>query len=662
MDELYIDINKAFQGGGGMHRLNTAKLIRRMVQVRGKNGKIFTRMQWVRPWEASTGHGVRAIHNQNDYNQAKEHGVFEHPDAHNALAHQGIHNAEHFMQGMHHEHPVFLPETEQSAHAAMKHYVTNHIPQGYDQYTRHEHTNGIHYSHNDEDVMPWDDDAVPQDYKPDKDEDSDDEHLHPVNGLQQMESKPKDESIQLPEDWNGKASFELSKYAKEHYPNRYGEFVDALEMAKREQNGGDLGSYDELVLEMVRENLRLPAVPYSGDANNTASGGLTRDDVPQWVWHASPDSLWEGFENTPGSEQRELYNLSRVAHRDNPDYKETLRDMAEYVGDSRDSAHNEPVDDLTPQERKVKRMTKQRVPSQAKPKSKSIGELTKPLDIDQIRMEHPGIDLEDFYKGDHNLDSDDETALRDLFNGMPVSALEHIFSHPSGDYTMKIVGVDVPRLGRAKLGMNIYSANEGYIGGCTRSVHRLPDGTYHVHNDILSISRGKDKGMATHLYHRSEQLWKYLAGEGNKVEISVFANISVGTYAWAGKEKGFDFDDTSGRNSKRDELREFIKLNDWKEDEVMKSCGYTSVDDLNHAWQFAELDDGYTYDLTPHGFEDATGEVHLGKAFMLTHASSWTGMKYINDDGSVNRQKHIDRLVGEHQDDMGEWYYDDEED
>lgn len=41
---FYIDIEKA-----GIRRLHKEKLIRRPVQVRGKNGKIFTRMQWVDP-------------------------------------------------------------------------------------------------------------------------------------------------------------------------------------------------------------------------------------------------------------------------------------------------------------------------------------------------------------------------------------------------------------------------------------------------------------------------------------------------------------------------------------------------------------------------------------------------------------------------------------
>jgi hypothetical protein len=41
---FYIDIEKA-----GMRQLHKEKLIRRPVQVRGKNGRVFTRMQWVDP-------------------------------------------------------------------------------------------------------------------------------------------------------------------------------------------------------------------------------------------------------------------------------------------------------------------------------------------------------------------------------------------------------------------------------------------------------------------------------------------------------------------------------------------------------------------------------------------------------------------------------------
>jgi len=59
---LYIDLSKG--------RLHTEKLVRRPVQVRGKNGKIFTRMQWVDP---ETGQPVGHHPVGNDSPTQKEH-------------------------------------------------------------------------------------------------------------------------------------------------------------------------------------------------------------------------------------------------------------------------------------------------------------------------------------------------------------------------------------------------------------------------------------------------------------------------------------------------------------------------------------------------------------------------------------------------------------
>jgi hypothetical protein len=734
MDELYINLEKAFSGMP--HRLNTAKLVRRMVMVRGKNGQVFRRMQWVRPWEASTGHGVRAIHNQQDYKEAKEHGVFEHPDTHTALAHQGIHNAEHLIQGMHHEHPVFLPETEQSARAAMKQYATNHIPQGYDQYTRHEHTNGIHYSHNDADVFPFDDDAVPQDYEPDNAE-----RLHPVNSTHVETSKDKmvpnnwmdmtarqlaqhgvdngydeekylnklkqamtnqlgdhdndmlaqvaeemyytsvgsrptaQEPVKLPDTWHDMASFELSKYAKKHYPDRREEFANALELAKRQRSGGSLSSMDDLIMDMVRENLGLPPSPTSDDDDDLPTIGSTRglatgDTLGQRIRNSTPEQAMNEFNEAEGRRARtDVLAMTVQTHGNKSDYQNAINQMRDALGKSDEDVADLSDTDLNGKERKVRAMARRRVPNPAKPSSKSISEQAKPLDINQIRADYTGPSLADLYNdkfdSGHKLTKQEEEAYHDLFNSLPISAIEHIMSHPNGDYQIRIKDTSVATnrsTPKVNIEFNIEDKNGGYMGHGTRHVHRLEDGTYHVHNDLLSVHKGKDNGIATHLYHRSEQMWKYLAGKGKRVEVSVFANISIGTYAWAGKEKGFDFHGTYERDTKRSELREFIKLNDWNEDDVMKSCGYSSVNDLNHAWQFAELSDGYTYDIGAHGFEDLSGKAHLGKAFMLTHAASWSGMKHINDDGSTDRQKHIDKLVNDHQWDTGNYSFDDDDD
>jgi hypothetical protein len=59
--DLYLDLYKS--------RLNTAKLVKKQVHVRGKDGKVFTRMQWVSPGEASTGYGTRHIGQEHQLKQ-----------------------------------------------------------------------------------------------------------------------------------------------------------------------------------------------------------------------------------------------------------------------------------------------------------------------------------------------------------------------------------------------------------------------------------------------------------------------------------------------------------------------------------------------------------------------------------------------------------------
>jgi len=115
--EFYIDLSKSM--------LNFAKLTKKMVQVRGKNGKIFTRMQWVAPDEASTGHGFRTIRSERDMSTAMKHGIHHHPQYEQAKTEQGIHHTTHDFQ----KHPEFhLPETAHSAHMANRDKVDNHTP------------------------------------------------------------------------------------------------------------------------------------------------------------------------------------------------------------------------------------------------------------------------------------------------------------------------------------------------------------------------------------------------------------------------------------------------------------------------------------------------------------------------------------------------------
>jgi len=117
--ELYIDLIKA--------ELNTAKLVKRAVQVKGKNGQMFTRMQWVDPNDASTGNGTRHIQSKLDFQIAKEHGIMKHPHAVKAMADQGVKMEHHDWD----KHPSFhLPETEESAKHAKTEGLINHTPHG----------------------------------------------------------------------------------------------------------------------------------------------------------------------------------------------------------------------------------------------------------------------------------------------------------------------------------------------------------------------------------------------------------------------------------------------------------------------------------------------------------------------------------------------------
>lgn len=114
---LNFDMNK------GM--INFGKLVKRAVQVHGKNGHIFTRMQWVSPHDASTGHGVRHIRNTPDMNQAMSHGIASHPHYIDALKEQGFDSPLDFLQNGGEMH---LPETERSSKKAKELGIENHIP------------------------------------------------------------------------------------------------------------------------------------------------------------------------------------------------------------------------------------------------------------------------------------------------------------------------------------------------------------------------------------------------------------------------------------------------------------------------------------------------------------------------------------------------------
>lgn len=165
------------------------------------------------------------------------------------------------------------------------------------------------------------------------------------------------------------------------------------------------------------------------------------------------------------------------------------------------------------------------------------------------------------------------------------------------------------------------------VGTTSRALWRDEEGYMHVFNSLLDIDpQHQGKGIAQQLNSKTTQLWRYLS-DGNPVHLGLCANINVGVYAWA--NKGYDFATKKDLHTAKNELSEFFSKNGMNMQETLDKCGYSSIDDLDHSWQFASLDDGNKYTLKDKGIE---GDYHLGKAFMLGGKSEWGGRLVLNAD------------------------------
>lgn len=226
-----------------------------------------------------------------------------------------------------------------------------------------------------------------------------------------------------------------------------------------------------------------------------------------------------------------------------------------------------------------------------------------------------GIELFDFSEFNPFLDEEDyEDELFDISD----------MSQSEFDETMAETGMVSENA--LMLNMDIKDTNGKIVGTLMRGVDRdEKDGSFVVYNELFRLdAHAQGKGIADTLYKRSEALWKELSKTGD-VKVSVHANISVGVYAWA--TKGFDFKQESESKKAVKELSEFITNNGMNVDKVLQDCGVSKIEDLKTAKDFADLDDGYDYDLSTLGLK---GHGHLGKAFMLGGKRSWDGVRKIS--------------------------------
>ena len=265
---------------------------------------------------------------------------------------------------------------------------------------------------------------------------------------------------------------------------------------------------------------------------------------------------------------------------------------------------------------------------------------------------------EDWKWADENLESGDaKRAFRNIFKNTTVEGLEHVFSHPDGEFTAKLTSItafnDDPDTELCEIGLDLHDRDMEHMGSIIRRASRDEDGTLHIFNEEMNLrSEHQGKGVADHIYNRCEQYWRHLS-DGNPVNIHLTANISVGVYAWA--KKGFDFENDRDLTIAHQEFSRFLKKNNMSVVQVLQDCGKSGgLDDLKHSWDFATLDDGRKYDLQSLVGSDRIrfkGEIkgagHLGKAFMLGGKSNWGGVKKLNQSGPHEKVHEIHKQAGE---------------
>jgi len=181
------------------------------------------------------------------------------------------------------------------------------------------------------------------------------------------------------------------------------------------------------------------------------------------------------------------------------------------------------------------------------------------------------------------------------------------FKDPDTGIYSKISSVD-KAYGDIRVKGNFYDPDGSSIGNFTRIIH--DDGE--IHNDYMTLSR-TGTGFGAKFYKNAED--NYIANGIKRV--TIFANISVGGYAWA--RMGFDFEDNDARRSMVGRLQYAFKVR-YPGLRVPPSFG-----NIKHSWTIA----AYT---GPDGFR-------LGKNVML--GTSWDAVKHL-EKGSLSLR------VGQH--------------
>lgn len=258
-----------------------------------------------------------------------------------------------------------------------------------------------------------------------------------------------------------------------------------------------------------------------------------------------------------------------------------------------------------------------------------------PIDMDNASVGTPYTEWTPFYEFLNRLDTPEEMDLYEdrwtnLFGRYSIDTLQSALAGEHG----KIINImprydcDIDGYQGFTLTMDLSNEKGEHTGSCIRTFYRDCNGTIHQYNDELDIKEQyQNAGIANDLYERQLQLTKHMSG-GHAAYTHLTANISVGKYAWAGK--GYDFKTQDELEGARYRLQKFCTEQGINTDDMLKECGYNSMSDLKHSWQFASLDNGKKYQLSDKKYTSIKGEGHFGKAFMLGGMTMWEGVLELN--------------------------------
>ena len=182
----------------------------------------------------------------------------------------------------------------------------------------------------------------------------------------------------------------------------------------------------------------------------------------------------------------------------------------------------------------------------------------------------------------------------------------YVFNHKESGIRTEINTINV-EFRKIQVFGNVYDVNGDSIGEFERIIHS--DGE--VHNEYFKLDRiEQGSGFGAKLYENSELT--YL--EAGIENVTIYANIDVGGYAWA--RMGFDF----VNDANREDIHESIVRNYARKHKVAKAL---AINELANSWGITSKSKAWEFAA----FTDSDGD-RIGKKVML--GSDWFAKKSIN--------------------------------